>query len=134
MAGLKHLLDPVRQKIMANIAVAGGTGSVGRTLREVLETKHKVVGLARRGGKGLIATDYSNVDATAETLRDQDVNTVVCAISVGDATSSDAQLRLIEAAAKSGTVKRFIVSEWGIVHKPECVPLSDLSCHYSRRA
>lgn len=30
--------------------------------------------------------------------------------------ASTAQLNLIKAASQSGTVKRFIVSEWGIVH------------------
>lgn len=117
---------------MATIAIAGGTGPVGRTIREVLETSHKVVVLARKGGEGSIAADYNNVDATAETLRNKDVNTVVCTINVGDATSSDAQLKLIEAAAKSGTVKRFIVSEWGVIHKPEYVSLAFTSSSWTR--
>jgi hypothetical protein len=33
-----------------------------------------------------------------------------------DQTASTAQIDLIKAASQSGTVKRFIVSEWGIVH------------------
>lgn len=108
---------------MVVVAIVGGTGSVGRTFREVIEKnpKHKVVVLARKAAEGVVAADYGNVEATAQTFRSHDVHTVLCTINVGDQTSSDAQLKLIEAANASGTVKRFVVSEWGVVHKPEYV-------------
>lgn len=116
---------------MVVVAIVGGTGSVGRTFREVLETnpKHKVVVLARKAGDGILAADYADVDATAKTFRDKDVHTVLCTINVGDAASSDAQVKLIEAAAASGNVKRFVVSEWGVVHKPEYVFPHLISTH-----
>lgn len=108
---------------MPVIAVVGGTGSLGRTMAEVLQAdpRHKVVVLARKSSDKVeaIPTDYANVEATAKTLQDSAVDTVVCAINVGDPSSSDAQLNIIRAAASSGTVKRFIVSEWGLVHEAE---------------
>lgn len=109
---------------MPVVAIVGGTGSLGRTMVEVLRTdpKHKVVVLARKASDsvtGVIPTDYTNVETTAATLRENGVDTVVCAINVGDASSSEAQVNMIRAAASSGTVKRFIVSEWGVVHEEE---------------
>lgn len=107
---------------MPVVAVIGGTGSVGKTIVEVLraDPKHKVVVLARTAKTNdVIATDYTDVEATAKTLRESAVDTVLCTINVGDAASSEAQVSVIKAAAASGTVKRFIVSEWGIVHGSE---------------
>lgn len=114
---------------MPTIAVIGGTGSLGRTMVEVLRTdaKHKVFVLARKtfaftNGSSdvqVIPTDYANIETTAKTLQDNVVDTVVCAINIGDASSSEAQVNMIRAAASSGTVKRFIVSEWGLIHREE---------------
>lgn len=114
---------------MVVVAIVGGTGSVGRTFREVIEKnpKHKVVVLARKTGEGVIGTDYTNVEATAQIFRSNEVHTVLVTINVGDQSSSDAQIKLIEAANASGTVKRFVVSEWGVIHKPEYALSSLLS-------
>lgn len=109
---------------MPVVAVIGGTGSLGRTMVEVLraDPRHQVVVLARKASDvvtGVVPTDYSNVEATATTLREKGVDTVVCTINVGDAASSESQLSVIRAAASAGSVKRFIVSEWGVVHGEE---------------
>lgn len=104
---------------MVNVAIVGGTGGVGKAFREVLEAdpRHKVVVLARKAADGIIATDYTSVDAIAKIFRDNDVHTVLVTMGVGTPESADAQVKTIEAASASGTVKRFVVSEWGVVHK-----------------
>ncbi|KAL7934702.1 hypothetical protein V8C35DRAFT_301619 [Trichoderma chlorosporum] len=112
------------------IAVAGGTGNFGRTLVEELKKSplYNVVVLARKAPEvndkeaPVIAVDYSNVAETAQKLADNKVEVVISAISVMDEVSSVSQVDLVKAASKSGTVNRFIVSEWGSPH-PEESPL-----------
>lgn len=106
---------------MVVVAVVGGTGHVGATIAEGLraDPNHEVVVLSRKAADGIIAVNYADIDGTAEILRSHNVHTVVNAIDVGNESSSEAQLNLIRAAAKAGSVKRFIVSEWGCVHKPK---------------
>ncbi|ERS97613.1 hypothetical protein HMPREF1624_05784 [Sporothrix schenckii ATCC 58251] len=113
---------------MSNIAVAGGHGNVGRTLVEVLRAslpEATVFALGRKTPEDAarkelsLAVDYSDVAATTKTLADNNIGTVISAISVMDATSSAAQLSLIEAAVQSGTVARFIASDWGMEHSTD---------------
>lgn len=118
---------------MPVIAVVGGTGKLGRTMAEVFQSdpRHdKVLVLARKAPPAengtdaaatgtFVATDYADVEAMARTLSTHAVDAVVCAINVGTPESSEAQINAIRASAKAGTVKRFIVSEWGVVHPPE---------------
>lgn len=106
---------------MTVVAIVGGTGGLGRAIVEVLraDPRHKVVALGRSASTAVsdvVPINYSDVAAVAKTLRDHSVDTVVVTINVGDQAASDAQLNVIRAAAEAGTVKRFIVSEWGIVH------------------
>ncbi|UKZ81497.1 hypothetical protein TrVFT333_009269 [Trichoderma virens FT-333] len=106
------------------IAVAGGTGSFGRTLVEELKKSplYDVIVLARKVPEvndekaPVIAVDYSNVDETAQKLASNNVEVVISTISVIDQVSSVSQVDLVKAASKSGTVKRFITSEWGTPH------------------
>lgn len=74
----------------------------------------------------VVAVDYNNVAETAKLLASKKVEVVISTIHIMGETASTAQVDLIKAAAQSGTVKRFIVSEWGIVHTeayaPNCVP------------
>jgi hypothetical protein len=58
--------------------------------------------------------DYTSVNAVAEILKRHLIDTVISAMKIGGEESSKAQLNLIEAAEKSGTVKRFAPSEFGI--------------------
>jgi hypothetical protein len=62
--------------------------------------------------------DYSNVAETAQKLASNNVEVIISTISVMDATSGAAQVNLVRAASQSGTVKRFISSEWGAPHTP----------------
>lgn len=113
---------------MSNIAVAGGLGNMGRTIVEVLReslTETTIFALGRKAPEddarkeAFLAVDYSDVAATSKTLADNKVGTVICAISVQDPTACAAQLSLIEAAVQSGTVTRFIASDWGFEHSKE---------------
>ncbi|KAK4068250.1 uncharacterized protein Triagg1_7493 [Trichoderma aggressivum f. europaeum] len=105
---------------MSVIAVAGGTGNVGRAIVETLaqSSKHKVIVLARKAKTVLenvptLAIDYTNVDATAKVLEQYDVGVIISAIQVTDETSSAAEISLIKAAEQSSTASRFIASGWG---------------------
>ncbi|UKZ95785.1 uncharacterized protein TrAFT101_010600 [Trichoderma asperellum] len=112
------------------IAVAGGTGSVGRTIVDELERSslYDTIVLARNvpehkeNKSPVFAVDYNNVTETAQLLESQKVDVVISTIHIMEEIASTAQINLIKAASQSGTVKRFIVSEWGIVHT-EASPL-----------
>lgn len=64
----------------------------------------------------VLAVDYNNVAETAQLLASRKVEVVISTIHIMEEVASTAQINLIKAASQSGTVKRFIVSEWGIVH------------------
>ena len=128
---------------MVHVAVAGGTGSVGRTLVEaIVETgRHEVFVMSRkvRLGEGigatfsamplihdqethvfsqqsavkLLITDYSSVDAIARILSQNKIHTVISTLSGLTPDVAEAELRLIRGAAASTTVKRFAPSEFG---------------------
>ncbi|GKT89100.1 nmrA-like family protein [Colletotrichum tofieldiae] len=77
---------------MAVIAVAGGTGNVGRTLVEAIVAtgKHDVKILARKTnpelekklGASILVVDYANVEATTKVLEDNNIHTVISAITM----------------------------------------------------
>ncbi|KAL6407494.1 nmra-like family protein [Ilyonectria robusta] len=114
---------------MAIVAVAGGTGNVGRTLVEALVAtgKHEVKILARspnpafeKGvGATIIPTDYTNVEATTKTLEDHGIDTVISAITTLIGPGLSPEIGLIRAADASKATKRFISTGWGIPHKEE---------------
>jgi saccharopine dehydrogenase-like NADP-dependent oxidoreductase len=124
---------------MVVVAIAGGSGHVGRTIVETLveNGEHEVIVLGRKVWAyfGLtkdwrqnskvtqatpraanfksIVVDYSDVGVIAEALTQHGVHTVICTISVADETSSASQINLIKAAGQSSSVKRLIASGWG---------------------
>ncbi|KAL7906507.1 hypothetical protein GGI35DRAFT_471070 [Trichoderma velutinum] len=106
------------------IAVAGGTGSVGRTIVDELKKSplYDVIVLARKAPEvndkeaPVVAVDYNNVAETAQKLASHKVEVIISTISVVDELSAGCQNDLIKAASQSGTVKRFIASEWGTPH------------------
>ncbi|KAM0255928.1 hypothetical protein ACHAQJ_005329 [Trichoderma viride] len=105
---------------MSVVAVAGGTGNVGRTIVETLaeSSKYKVIVLGRKAHQVLdnapsYAIDYTDISATANFLAQHEVQIVISTIQVTDETSSAAEVNLIKAAEQSSTVARFIASGWG---------------------
>ncbi|PVH81493.1 NAD(P)-binding protein [Cadophora sp. DSE1049] len=99
---------------MVNVAVAGGTGKVGKTIVEVLKAnpKHKVFILSREtSGKvgesdvPLIRVDYNSGDCMKDALEHNQIHTI----------------NLIYAAAHSSVTERFALSEWGSQYPIEAI-------------
>ncbi|KAG9498264.1 hypothetical protein J7337_011160 [Fusarium musae] len=107
---------------MVVVAVAGGTGGIGGAIVDTLRPSlhHKMIILTRKIPNTPQATDtfvtlyYSDVDAMAKALDDNNVHTVISALRVFDPASSEAESNLVKATAKANTPKRFIASAWGI--------------------
>ncbi|KAF6528723.1 hypothetical protein HZS61_000035 [Fusarium oxysporum f. sp. conglutinans] len=102
---------------MKVVAVAGGTGHVGRPIVESLAQSQsfKVLVLGRKACQhtsGLpasavyIQVDYDNVEALSQILKHHNVHTLICTIQITDETASSAQVNLIRASDSSSTVKR----------------------------
>lgn len=134
---------------MAIVAVAGGTGGVGRTIVEALvqQAKHQVILLTRGvwthtySSSGIIfkswpisqvpksdplldktqqvQVDYSNTTALSRILDQHEVHTVISAIGIISDETSQSQLTLINAAAQSSATKRFIPSEYSFIQTEE---------------
>ncbi|KAH7121169.1 hypothetical protein B0J11DRAFT_58997 [Dendryphion nanum] len=114
---------------MVNVAVAGGTGGIGKAIVEelVLQGKHSVIILSRNSSSisiantsvPVIAADYTNKSALQTLLVEKNVEVVISALMLASEEGAQAQLNLINAAIKSGTVKSFIPSEYGIHYTEE---------------
>ncbi|KAL8988745.1 MAG: hypothetical protein Q9169_008504, partial [Polycauliona sp. 2 TL-2023] len=109
---------------MVHIAVAGGTGGLGRTIVDALSDggQHSVFVLSRKSqlpfkasdNVHCLSTDYQDVQALNNLLKSNEIHTIISTLSPPSPEVQTAQNNLIQAAAQSGTVKRFIPSEWGI--------------------
>ncbi|KAL2827909.1 hypothetical protein BJY01DRAFT_241030 [Aspergillus pseudoustus] len=107
---------------MVNVAVAGGTGGVGRTIVEQLllsGSKHKTFILGRKapaealpGDLEFLVTDYGDVNGLTKLLEDFDIDTIISTLNMEIEAGSQAQLNLIAAADKSRTTRRIIPSEF----------------------
>nr|XP_036589052.1 nmrA-like family protein [Colletotrichum truncatum]KAF6800694.1 nmrA-like family protein [Colletotrichum truncatum] len=106
---------------MGVVAVAGGTGGVGKTVVEqlLLDDSHKVFVLGRKAQASrsakeadFLQVDYANIDALARILEDHNIDTVISTINLENDAGSQSQLGLIAAAEKSQATRRFIPSEF----------------------
>lgn len=120
---------------MVVVAVAGGTGAVGRTIVKALidSNNHQVFVLSRsvscstrdkyssidiyKSTAGTsptrhLAIDYKNVKQIESVLRKNAIQVVVSALVLLDANVANAQINLIRAAAKSTVTKFFVPSEY----------------------
>ncbi|KAL4726395.1 hypothetical protein ACLX1H_007076 [Fusarium chlamydosporum] len=112
---------------MVTIAVAGGTGKVGRTIVEAIVAagKHEVVVLSREENKALekelgapiLSVDSHNVDALTQLFEKHNVHTIISTFGMNGPTPPE--LELIRAAEASQPTKRFISSDWGLPHTAE---------------
>ncbi|OLN93245.1 Isoflavone reductase IRL 2-like protein [Colletotrichum chlorophyti] len=124
---------------MAVIAVAGGTGNVGRSLVEAIVAagKHDVKILARNVtkrhtvrtrtanpelekqlGASIIVVNYADVEATTKALEDNDVHTVISAINMMPPTGeAPKEFELIQAADSSKATKSQINRLGSVPHK-----------------
>ncbi|KAI1654733.1 hypothetical protein F4813DRAFT_398857 [Daldinia decipiens] len=90
---------------MVVVAVAGGTGGVGRAVLDAIAKsgRHRAIVLSR----------------TVSSLQQNNVEVVVSALLLTDEVVAQSQINLIRAAAQSGTVTKFIPSEYYIdFHAP----------------
>ncbi|KLP16495.1 uncharacterized protein LW94_5371 [Fusarium fujikuroi] len=112
---------------MPVVAIAGGTGSVGRFIVEetIADGNFEVIILGRKAnlslerelGARILPIDYSNPDSITSLLEDNHVDVVIAALS--GHTPPEQEIGLIQAAAKSKTTKRYIPSVWGVKYRPE---------------
>ncbi|CAI7615903.1 unnamed protein product [Penicillium discolor] len=122
---------------MTVIAVAGGTGGVGKTIVEKLvDSKFDIVVLSRGVKKDLssqniqnVQINYEDIPSMARVLEQHNIHTIISAIGLVSDETSQSQLNLIEAAEKSASTKRFIPSEYSFVQTTELLPI-DPSIQY----
>ncbi|KAL6235868.1 hypothetical protein BDW75DRAFT_230019 [Aspergillus navahoensis] len=124
---------------MPIIAVAGGTGGVGKTIVDVLtqQAKHKIIILTRKAQENnqilsrakQVEVDYTNIRSLTQILNEHKVHTIISAISLYGAEDSQAQLNLIQAAEDAVETRRFIPSEYSFIQTEDLLPL-DASIKY----
>ncbi|KAK2740024.1 nmra-like family protein [Colletotrichum kahawae] len=119
---------------MAILAVAGGTGPVGRTIVDglVQHGGHKLFVLSRtsrptQNRVEYLAVNYSDIEGTAKILESNKIATVISAMGVVTAEISVSQVQLVKAADRSSTTKRFVVSAYDMLHKREHIEDSPLA-------
>jgi hypothetical protein len=91
--------------------------------------------LTGRGHKSIIQTDYSSEDLLLEQLTEHQVNTVICTLPMDSDVSCNAQLRLIRAADRCASVKRFIPSEFNVEYDvgDDVLPYPEKRFHLAAR-
>ncbi|KAJ5824253.1 hypothetical protein N7447_006593 [Penicillium robsamsonii] len=119
---------------MTVIAVAGGTGGVGRTIVEkLLSSKFDVVVLSRSefASQNIqnVQINYDDIPSMAHELERHNIHTIISAIGLVSDETSQSQLNLIEAAEMAASTKRFIPSEYSFVQTKELLPI-DPSIQY----
>ncbi|CAH0055760.1 unnamed protein product [Clonostachys solani] len=107
---------------MVVIAIAGGTGAVGKTIVGQLQLHgphHKVFIMGRKAPTESVAdcpeflqVDYEDVSSLTKILEDQKIDTVISTVNLKTQAASQSQLNLIQAADRSCTTNRFIPSEF----------------------
>lgn len=63
----------------------------------------------------VFAVDYGDVESVSRLLETNNVHTVISALSVRGPDEGASEINLVKAAAKAGTTKRFIASEYGVL-------------------
>lgn len=81
---------------------------------------------AAKNNVKVVQIDYANVGAAAKVLDEHNVHTVISALCIVTKEHSDAQVNLVHAAAASGTVKRFVPSEYGSNYEEKYAVISFL--------
>ncbi|KAG9190539.1 phenylcoumaran benzylic ether reductase [Alternaria panax] len=98
------------------VAVAGGTGKLGRAIIESIVDADKFTAAGdvklQVTDAMLIATDYTKPDPIIKVFEDGYMDTVISTLR--STSGTDAEMTLIEAANKSAVTKRYITSTCGI--------------------
>ncbi|PYH32688.1 uncharacterized protein BO87DRAFT_398541 [Aspergillus neoniger CBS 115656] len=117
---------------MSTIAVAGGTGGIGKTIVEALlqEPKYRVIVLTQSSPKEdpvlkqtqQIQINYNDLDPIVETLEKHAVHTIISAIGIYTDEAAQSQMNLVQAAEKSSVTKRFVPSEYSFIQTEDLLP------------
>ncbi|KAH7141047.1 hypothetical protein EDB81DRAFT_900666 [Dactylonectria macrodidyma] len=107
---------------MVNVAIAGGTGVMGKTLADVLarQTAHQGLILTRKepGTTKLplpqFVVDYNDVASLTSFLEQHEVHAVISAFGINGTSLAVSQMNLIKASEASSVTKRFIPSSFAI--------------------
>ncbi|KAI0155273.1 hypothetical protein GGR57DRAFT_464693 [Xylariaceae sp. FL1272] len=138
---------------MSVVAVAGGTGDLGRLIVDALQETglYEVYVMSRKTGEDkrrhispltgqqyspLIQTDYSSEESLLKILEQKKVNVVISVFIMDNDAVSDAQLRLIRAADQCSSIRRFIPSEFNVEYDvgDDILPYPEKKYHmFSRR-
>jgi len=119
------------------VAIVGGSSGLGLHIVEAIHNGNRSwrVIVFSRSSKSLpglpsvpvIPVSYDPQDSAVlvDALRSNNVHTVICSIGALGEGLAKSQLAVLDAAMRSGTVKRFVPSEWAGVRKhndPEAIP------------
>ncbi|KAM0425872.1 hypothetical protein ACHAPT_008810 [Fusarium lateritium] len=109
------------------VAVAGGTGNLGRTIVEAIiaDGKLQVAILAREAnveketqiGARILVVNYNHVDDLTKVLEDNNIGTVISTLNTMGV--AEPELNLIAAADQSKCTKRYVPSIWGVKYTQE---------------
>ncbi|RSL57706.1 hypothetical protein CEP53_006377 [Fusarium sp. AF-6] len=104
------------------VAVAGGTGNLGRTIVEAIiaDGKYQVVILAREEkqiGAKILPVNYADVDGLTKVLEDNNIETIISTLNTMGV--AEPELNLIAAADRAKSTKRFVPSIWGAKYTQE---------------
>ncbi|KAJ3541419.1 hypothetical protein NM208_g4620 [Fusarium decemcellulare] len=109
---------------MTVVAIAGGTGHLGRTIVEALvqNKEHEVLVFSRHATMPLgsaihVQVDYDDVASLTTLIKKRRIHTIISTIALSSDAQSNAQLNLIQAASDSTVTKRFAPSEWSLPAK-----------------
>lgn len=106
---------------MVKVAIAGGTGVMGKTLVDVLtgQSIHKGIVLTRKDINTKtsiphVVVDYNDVEDLVKVLEEHEIHTIISAFGINGTSLSISQANLIKAAESSSVTKRFIPSSFAI--------------------
>jgi nucleoside-diphosphate-sugar epimerase len=141
---------------MVNVAIAGGTGGVGKTIVEILtgNTNHQAFILSRKvrfppslllktttltlsqtckdieTDTPCIEVDYTSIPSLQAILEQHRIETVICTFGITSASLGISQLNLIKAAELSKETKRFIPSSFAIPYPRSAIDILPPLEHY----
>ncbi|KAM0346401.1 hypothetical protein ACHAPU_005465 [Fusarium lateritium] len=115
---------------MVTVAVAGGTGNVGRSIVEAIVAagKHQVIVLSRQDPRRTSHLKSNSaflslqliprmLTASLNSFEKHNVHTVISTIGTNGPTPPE--IGMIRAAEAAQSTKRFITSDWGLPHTKE---------------
>lgn len=77
-----------------------------------------------------VQVDYNNIPSLVQVLEQHTIHTIISAIGIFDATTSQSQLNLIQAAEESSVTKRFIPSEYSFIQTKDLLPVDPSIQHW----